>query len=90
MQVNGQEIMEVQCFCYLVQPIIFSISYNYLQKKKKKLGLIITCYVTGVDLKPEQKREMIRYLLNMQKPDGGWGMYVSLKYYIIHLNTHIL
>lgn len=38
------------------------------------VGLLITCYVTGVDLKPEQKKEIIRYLLNMQKEDGGWGM----------------
>lgn len=41
------------------------------------LGLIITCYVTGAELKPEQKREMIRYLITRQnQKDGGWGMYV--------------
>lgn len=39
------------------------------------VGMVITCYVTGVELKPEQKREMIRYMLGKQRSDGGWGMY---------------
>lgn len=40
-------------------------------------GLIITCYVTGVDLKAEQKKEMIRYMLGKQRPDGGWGIHIE-------------
>lgn len=42
-------------------------------------GLIITCYVSGVDLKGQQKQEIIRYLLNMQRPDGGWGIHIEAK-----------
>ncbi len=42
--------------------------------------MIITCYVTGVQLKPEQQREIVRYLLHMQRPDGGWGMYVLVEW----------
>eukprot|EP01112_Ceratiomyxa_fruticulosa_P004502 TRINITY_DN15039_c0_g1_i1.p1 TRINITY_DN15039_c0_g1~~TRINITY_DN15039_c0_g1_i1.p1 ORF type:complete len:485 (-),score=83.51 TRINITY_DN15039_c0_g1_i1:619-2073(-) len=40
-------------------------------------GMIITCYVTGHDLKPEQQQEIIRYLLNMQREDGGWGIHIE-------------
>lgn len=40
-------------------------------------GLVIGSYVTGMPFKPEEKKEMIRYLLNTTHPeDGGWGMSV--------------
>jgi len=39
--------------------------------------LIITCYITGEELRPEQKREMTRYLINKQSKDGGWGIHVE-------------
>lgn len=39
-------------------------------------GLVIGSYVTGMPFKHEERLEMIRYLLNMAKEDGGWGMYV--------------
>ena len=39
---------------------------------------MITCYITGTLLEPEQKKEMIRYLRSVQCPDGGWGLYVDL------------
>ena len=41
-------------------------------------GLVIGSYATGMPFRPEEKREMIRYLLNHAHPeDGGWGMSVS-------------
>ena len=39
-------------------------------------GLIICCYITGTQLRPEQKLEMIRYLRSRQNGDGGWGLCV--------------
>jgi hypothetical protein len=38
-------------------------------------GLVISCYITGTALHWAQKAEMIRYLRNLQAPDGGWGLY---------------
>lgn len=38
-------------------------------------GLVIGSYVTGMGFKPEEKLEMIRYLMNRAHPDdGGWGL----------------
>ena len=37
-------------------------------------GLVITCHVTGTSLIEAQKLEMIRYLRNVQREDGGWGL----------------
>ncbi len=43
-------------------------------------GLVIGSYVTGMPFKDEEKREMIRYLLNRADPvDGGWGMCVVFR-----------
>lgn len=39
-------------------------------------GLVIGLYVTHTTLRPEQKTEIIRYLLHKRKPEGGWGLYV--------------
>ena len=39
--------------------------------------MIITCYITGEELRPEQKREMTRYLINKQSKDGGWGIHTE-------------
>ena len=42
-------------------------------------GLVIGSYVTGMPFKDEEKREMIRYLMNRADPeDGGWGMYAAV------------
>src|SRR3990167_3116784 len=40
-------------------------------------GLIITCYITGVSINGPRKSEMIRYLLNTQREDGGWGLHIE-------------
>ncbi len=43
-------------------------------------GLVITCYVTGTldtVLSPKHKEEMVRYLLNHQNPDGGFGLHIE-------------
>lgn len=40
-------------------------------------GLVITCHISGVDLGEERKLEMIRYLLNEQREDGGWGLHIE-------------
>ena len=40
-------------------------------------GLAIGSYITGVPFTDEERREMIRYLMNHANEDGGWGMYVS-------------
>ena len=38
-------------------------------------GLVIGSYVTGMPFKPEERLEMIRYLMNRAHPDdGGWGV----------------
>lgn len=41
-------------------------------------GLVMATYVTGAELRPEQKLEMIRYLRNRVNDDGGWGLYAIL------------
>lgn len=40
-------------------------------------GLIITLYCVGHELPVEHKKEMIRYLFNQQREDGGWGLHVE-------------
>jgi len=40
--------------------------------------MIITCYITGVPIAEEVRLEMIRYLSNCQRQDGGWGLYVLI------------
>jgi len=40
-------------------------------------GTVITCYVTGHELRSEQKLEMIKYLSNHQHDDGGWGIHIE-------------
>lgn len=37
-------------------------------------GLIIAMSVTGVSLRAEQKTEIIRYLFNKRRSEGGWGL----------------
>ena len=43
-------------------------------------GLTIGSYITRVPFTEEERREMIRYLMNHANEDGGWGMYVSLRF----------
>ena len=38
------------------------------------VGLVIVCHVTDTPLGEPQRVEMIRYLRNVQKEDGGWGL----------------
>ncbi|KAJ9100955.1 hypothetical protein QFC19_005351 [Naganishia cerealis] len=40
-------------------------------------GLVIGMYVMGVSLRPEQKIEMIRYLLRKRRKEGGWGLHTA-------------
>ncbi|KAJ9110722.1 hypothetical protein QFC20_002763 [Naganishia adeliensis] len=40
-------------------------------------GLVIGLYVTHTALRPEQKTEIIRYLLHKRKPEGGWGLHTA-------------
>ena len=42
-------------------------------------GLTIGSYITGVPFTDEERREMIRYLMNHANEDGGWGMCVSYR-----------
>ena len=46
-------------------------------------GLVIASYVTGMPFTDEERREMIRYLMNHVNEDGGWGVYVYLPYYLL-------
>lgn len=38
------------------------------------VGLVIVCHVTDTPLGKAQTAEMIRYLRNVQRSDGGWGL----------------
>lgn len=40
-------------------------------------GLVITCYITGVEIAQEKRYQMIRYLKNTQREDGGWGLHIE-------------
>uniref|UniRef100_A0A8C4W976 Terpene cyclase/mutase family member n=1 Tax=Gopherus evgoodei TaxID=1825980 RepID=A0A8C4W976_9SAUR len=42
-------------------------------------GLLITCHVAKIPLPEGYRREMVRYLLSVQLPDGGWGLHVEDK-----------
>jgi lanosterol synthase len=51
-------------------------------------GLVITTYITGAELKLEQKLEIKRYLRNRANPDGGWGLYAA--FFFSFSPTHCL
>jgi hypothetical protein len=38
------------------------------------VGLVIVCHVTDTPFGKAQEAEMIRYLRNVQREDGGWGL----------------
>ena len=38
------------------------------------VGLVIVCHVTDTTLGDAQRAEMVRYLRNVQREDGGWGL----------------
>nr|UPX76572.1 putative oxidosequalene clavarinone cyclase 804 [Hypholoma fasciculare] len=41
-------------------------------------GFVIGSYVIGMPFKQEERREMVRYLMNRAHPeDGGWGIHVE-------------
>ncbi|KAJ2891280.1 hypothetical protein GGI21_005906, partial [Coemansia aciculifera] len=42
-------------------------------------GLVIMQYITGVKIGEVQGQEMCRYLLNMARDDGGWGLHTESK-----------
>eukprot|EP00731_Ephydatia_muelleri_P008406 Em0004g744a len=44
-----------------------------------KQGLVIVCHVTDTPLSREQKSEMKQYPRNVQRDDGGWGLYTEGK-----------
>eukprot|EP00731_Ephydatia_muelleri_P008269 Em0004g607a len=46
---------------------------------KKPYGLVIVCHVTDTPLSREQKSEMKQYPRNVQRDDGGWGLYTEGK-----------
>ena len=40
-------------------------------------GWVITSVITGVEIHEKQRLEMVRYLLNQQHTDGGWGFHIE-------------
>jgi len=41
-------------------------------------GLVIACYVTGIDLGEARRSAMLRYIMvHQQEVDGGWGMHIE-------------
>lgn len=36
-------------------------------------GIVIAGYIAGHEFPVEHKKEMLRYLTNLQNKDGGWG-----------------
>ncbi|KAM4611175.1 lanosterol synthase-like, partial [Discoglossus pictus] len=42
-------------------------------------GLIIACHVTRTPLPEATRKEIVRYLLSVQLPDGGWGLHIEDK-----------
>ncbi|KAK1925398.1 terpenoid cyclases/protein prenyltransferase alpha-alpha toroid [Papiliotrema laurentii] len=40
-------------------------------------GLVIAMHVCGQTFRHEEKVEMIRYLLNKRRPEGGWGLHTA-------------
>ena len=40
-------------------------------------GFTIGSYIAGMSVTDEERLEIIPYLMNHAKEDGGWGMYVS-------------
>ncbi|KAI9297494.1 terpene synthase [Neoconidiobolus thromboides FSU 785] len=40
-------------------------------------GLAVTYYITQFELGLEYRKELIRYLLNFQNKDGGWGLHIE-------------
>lgn len=44
-------------------------------------GLVIGSYVTKMEIKKEERLELIRYLFRKaHKEDGGWGLYVYISF----------
>jgi hypothetical protein len=70
---TGRMIMVARCSLCLVS----CSTYLSSQAHVSVTGLIICCYITGTELRPEQKIEMIRYLRSRQNGDGGWGLCVG-------------
>jgi len=40
-------------------------------------GLVFACYYSKTVLSPHHREEMIRYLVNHQNEDGGWGLHIE-------------
>jgi lanosterol synthase len=40
-------------------------------------GVVIALYATGLPLKGAEQVETIRYVLNLQNEDGGWGVHIT-------------
>ncbi|XP_064402287.1 lanosterol synthase-like isoform X2 [Halichondria panicea] len=42
-------------------------------------GLVIVCHMTDTPFSEAQRSEMVRYLRNVQREDGGWGLHICGK-----------
>lgn len=40
-------------------------------------GLVISCYITGTELRVEVKTEIVRYLTNHINSEGAWGLHIE-------------
>eukprot|EP00042_Codosiga_hollandica_P050363 m.599370 g.599370 ORF g.599370 m.599370 type:complete len:722 (+) comp58079_c0_seq5:29-2194(+) len=40
-------------------------------------GYAISTYITGVEIPEAYRKEIVRYLSNMQSADGGWGIHIE-------------
>src|SRR5690606_29316803 len=40
-------------------------------------GFIISCYICNIDIGIDRKNEIIKYILNHQQIDGGWGTHIE-------------
>ena len=40
-------------------------------------GYAIVMYITKQHIEEETRKEIIRYLSNLQNPDGGWGIHIE-------------
>jgi hypothetical protein len=82
--VIGQANTEVPCSsCQVRFAAISAVSFFAMRYAQLifsfQTGLVIACYVTGVQFPQEWKIEVARYLANLQRQgedddDRGWGM----------------
>ena len=74
---NGASLLARSCSaCNLVPQARPSLFLSVLNNEVlyAPVGLVIVCHVTDTPLGEPQRVEMIRYLRNVQREDGGWGL----------------